>query len=95
MNSVHYSSCTLYTISHGEMKNSMLKNITLSAEESLIHRARARAEEEQTTLNAEFRAWLVQYVERPQSAAAFLAFMDELDYAEPGWSFSRDEMNER
>lgn len=73
----------------------MLKNITLSAEEILIQRARERAEAEQTTLNAEFRNWLRQYVERPSSAAAYLAFMDELDYSEPGRSFSREEMNER
>ena len=73
----------------------MLKNITLSAEEALIRRARKRAAAENTTLNAEFRTWLRQYVERPQSAADFFAFMDELDYAEPGRRFSRDEMNER
>lgn len=73
----------------------MLKNITLSAEESLIQRARAKAETRETTLNAEFRIWLVQYVERPQSAEAFLAVMRELDYAQPGRQFSRDEMNER
>jgi hypothetical protein len=47
----------------------MLQNITLSAEISMIARARQRAEAENTTLNAEFRRWLAQYVERPQTRA--------------------------
>jgi len=47
----------------------MLQNITLSAEKELIQRARQRAEAENTTLNAEFRRWLAQYVERPRAIA--------------------------
>jgi hypothetical protein len=39
----------------------MLKNITLSAEEELIHRARQKAQNERTTLNANFRCWLKQF----------------------------------
>jgi len=35
-----------------------MKNITLSADESLIKAARERAMEENTTLNAQFRLWL-------------------------------------
>lgn len=73
----------------------MLKNITLSAEESLIERARRRAEAESTTLNAEFRRWLAQYAECPQNAADFQALMAHLDYAQPGRTFSREELNER
>lgn len=73
----------------------MLKNITLSAEAALIERARQRAETESTTLNAEFRRWLAQYAERPQSAADFRALMAHLNYVQPGKSFSRAELNER
>lgn len=73
----------------------MLKNITLSADESLIEKARQRAEAENTTLNAEFRRWLARYVERPQSAAKFRSLMARLNYAAPGKTFSRDELNER
>jgi len=73
----------------------MLKNITLSAEEALIERARQRAEAESTTLNAEFRRWLAQYVERPQNSADFRALMAHLNYAQPGKVFSREELNER
>ena len=73
----------------------MLKNITLSAEEGLIERARQRADAESTTLNAEFRRWLAQYIERPQSASDFQALMVHLSYAQPGKAFSREELNER
>lgn len=40
-----------------------MKNITLSAEESLIEAARARARAEQTTLNEQFRRWLADYAQ--------------------------------
>lgn len=73
----------------------MLKNITLSAEEALIERARQRAESEDTTLNAEFRRWLAQYAERPRSAADFRALMSRLSYARAGKTFGREELNER
>ena len=73
----------------------MLKNITFSAEEKLIQRARERAAAEQTTLNEEFRRWLEKYAERPASARAFADLMDRLKYTTPGRSFTRDEMNER
>jgi hypothetical protein len=73
----------------------MLKNITLSAEEALIERARRRAEAEHTTLNAEFRRWLAQYAERPRNPEDFRSLMNRLGYAQAGKSFSRDELNER
>ncbi len=73
----------------------MLKNITLSAEEILIERARQRAEAERTTLNAEFRRWLAQYAEQPQSGSDFRDLMVRLNYARPGRTFSREELNER
>lgn len=73
----------------------MLKNVTLSAEGDLIERARLRAEAERTTLNAEFRRWLAQYAERPQSESDFLVLMTHLNYAQPGKAFSREELNER
>jgi len=73
----------------------MLKNITLSAEKTLIERARQRAESNNTTLNAEFRRWLEQYVEVPQSASELADLMEQLSYARSGLTFTRDEMNER
>lgn len=73
----------------------MLRNITFSVEEDLIKLARERAAAESTTLNAEFRRWLQQYVERPQSAAEFDALLSQMSYAQSGGKFSRAEMNER
>jgi hypothetical protein len=73
----------------------MFKNITLSAEEELIEKARDRARHERTTLNATFRQWLRQYVSRGAKTADYGSFMDSLSYARPGRKFSRDELNER
>jgi len=72
-----------------------LQNITLSAEKALIERARKRAEARKTTLNAEFRRWLEQYADYPQTIEDLLIFMDQLSYVRPGKNFSRDELNER
>ena len=41
-----------------------MKNITLSADDKLIDAARARASAKNTTLDAEFRIWLEDYVDR-------------------------------
>lgn len=73
----------------------MLKNITLSADEELIRKAREKASKEHTTLNANFRRWLRQYVNRNTNPTNFKAFMESLDYARPGRKFSRDELHER
>jgi hypothetical protein len=55
----------------------------------------AAATADGTTLNDEFRCWLEKYVERPETAEAFSELMDLFEYAQPGRSFRRDEMNER
>lgn len=73
----------------------MLHNVTFSAEKDLIEQARRLAEAKNTTLNAEFRHWLAQYVEAPQTADELEALMEQLSYARPGNTFNRDEMNDR
>jgi hypothetical protein len=73
----------------------MVQNITLSAEKALIEQARRRAEIQQTSLNAEFRRWLEHYVEAPQTISHLSALMDRLSYAQPGKTFTREELNER
>ena len=73
----------------------MLKNITLSAEKNLIERARKRAKIRNTTLNAEFRRWLAQYTEYPQTTADLANIMEKISYAQAGKRFTRDDMNER
>jgi hypothetical protein len=77
------------------MEMEMLKNITFSADEDLIQKARERAAVERTTLNEEFRRWLEKYAERPETAEAFAFLMEKFAYVQPGRRFSRDEMNER
>ncbi len=73
----------------------MLKNITLSAEETLIARAREQAEQRGTTLNAEFRLWLAAFAEQERTAHGYNELMGRLDYARPGRRFSREELNAR
>jgi hypothetical protein len=74
-----------------------MKNITLSAPESLIEAARRRAEQHHTTLNAEFRQWLETYTQRNAETDRGLAVMEKIGrYASSGGRrFTRDEMNER
>ena len=73
-----------------------MKNITLSADEQLIAAARQRASAEHTTLNEQFRCWLVNYVKREQQAAEAVVVMRELQgKLVTGQKFTRDEMNER
>ena len=74
-----------------------MKNITLSADERLIEAARARAREEHTTLNEQFRAWLHDYAGRKKKADAALATIKALQskYSTGGRKFTRDDMNER
>ncbi|NER21949.1 MAG: hypothetical protein F6J86_29510 [Symploca sp. SIO1B1] len=73
----------------------MLKNITLSADQQLIELARDKAKKENSTLNAQFRAWLERYVSTDRKLIDYDALMDQLAYAQPGKKFYRDEMNER
>ncbi len=71
-----------------------MKNITLSAEEALIKKARRKARSEQSSLNQRFREWLQRYV-GSSDTDEYDAIMNMLKYVEPGRSFSRDELNER
>lgn len=73
----------------------MLRNITLSAEEELIARARQEAERRGTTLNAEFRLWLAAFSEQEKTARGYNELMDRLAYVRPGRRFSREDLNER
>ena len=73
----------------------MLKNITLSADEELIRKARKKAEEGHTTLNSQFRQWLENYASMGKNSNDYLDLMERLSYAKPSKQYSRDEMNER
>ncbi|MEJ2544106.1 MAG: hypothetical protein P8Y99_08560 [Calditrichaceae bacterium] len=73
----------------------MLKNITLSADENLIRKAREKAQREKTTLNANFRQWLRQYIGKNTRTSSFKNLMHQLNYANTGKKFTRDQLNER
>jgi hypothetical protein len=71
------------------------KNITLSADEELIERARARAREQHTSLNAEFRQWLSRFAGEGDARENYARIMAELEEVAAGGHFDRDELNER
>lgn len=75
----------------------MLRNITLSADERYIDLARKKAVAAQSTLNVEFRKWLQTYVDSKDESAVtrFREVMQQLGSADAGRSFSRDELNQR
>ena len=73
-----------------------MKNITLSADEELIERARDTARARRTTLNAAFREWLAQFTAQPSQARQAKEFLKSLKHVDSGGRrFTRDEMNER
>ena len=74
-----------------------MKNIALSADEGLIEEARRIAASRSTTLNAEFRLWLADYVGRRRQAEKAMATIHELQKVihTGGRKFTREEMNER
>jgi hypothetical protein len=79
--------CLVYTI--------FVKNITLSADDDLIEKARQVARSESKTLNDAFREWLADYTARAGNVQEYDALMERLRYVNAGRKFTRDEMNER
>jgi hypothetical protein len=78
------------------MEDRTLKNITLSAEAELIDAARARARDEHTTLNEQFRRWLADYTRQRQRMERYDEVIRELQgKLRVGRKLTRDEMNER
>ena len=77
------------------MYTEAVKNITLSAEEDLIERARLRAAREKRTLNAAFRDWLQRYAGSETGRREYSELMKRLGHVRNTRTFSRDEMNER
>ena len=73
----------------------MLKNITLSADQDLIKKAREKAQRENTTLNQRFREWLNRYIQIGNQSSEYEQLMNKLDHINSGKKFSRDELNER
>jgi len=72
-----------------------VRNITFSADEDAIERAREVARGEHKTLNDAFREWLQWYASRTVKRREIEALFERLKYADAGRKFTRDEMNER
>lgn len=72
-----------------------MKNLTLSADEDLIEKARAIARAQKTTLNAAFREWLTQFASSEGDAHGFDALMKDLHNVDAGGHYTRDQLNER
>jgi hypothetical protein len=72
-----------------------VRNITFSADEAAIDRAREVARSEHKTLNDAFREWLDWYASRTVTRGELDALFEKLNYADTGRKFTRDEMNER
>ena len=72
-----------------------MKNITLSADEDLIERARLVARSQHKTLNAAFREWLLTFTRQSGDVQEFDALMRRLRHIRSGGPYTRDEMNER
>jgi hypothetical protein len=72
-----------------------LKNITFSADEGVIERARAVAKTEHKTLNVAFREWLAGYAARKGNVQQHRALMERLEHINPGCRYAREAMNER
>jgi len=73
-----------------------MKNITLSADENLIERARQTAHGQHRTLNDAFREWLEQYTAQTGDVEAYRRLMQRLrGHVVAGRKFTREEMNER
>jgi len=72
-----------------------MKNVTFSADESLIEQARLVARSQHKTLNAAFREWLEQYAAQARGGAAVDGLKRRLRHVGSAGPYTRDEMNER
>jgi hypothetical protein len=72
-----------------------VKNITLSAEDRVLERAREVARRRSTTLNQLFRAWLAELTAERTRKDRYEELMGRLSRARSGRRFTREEMNAR
>ena len=72
-----------------------MRNVTLSADEDLIEKARLIAQGQRKTLNAVFREWLVQFTASEGNAQSYRELMKSMRHLNAGGHFTRDELNER
>ena len=72
-----------------------MKNITLSADDMLIRRAREKAQRENTSLNRLFRSWMKKYINHDNIVNDYDRLMENMADVNAGRKFTRDEMNAR
>jgi hypothetical protein len=72
-----------------------VKNITLTAEASVIDAARERARAENTTVNEQFRRWLASYAHADASHRYEQAMKNLRGRLVVGRKLTRDQRNER
>jgi hypothetical protein len=72
-----------------------MKNVTLSAEDRVLERARELARLRSTTLNQMFRDWLAEVTAERTRKDRYEQLMRRLTHARSGGRFTRDEMNVR
>jgi predicted transcriptional regulator len=73
-----------------------MRDITLSADEDLLERARRRAESEHRTLNNLFRQRLARYVDEPRvTTESIRQAVAAAAHFRVGHSLTREERNER
>ena len=74
-----------------------MRNVTFSADDTLIDEARHVARSRNITLNQAFREWLADYTSRTSAVRRFEETMEQLPASgvRAGRKFTREEMNER
>jgi hypothetical protein len=70
-------------------------NVTFSAADEDVTRARKIAHEHGTTLNEEFRRWLKQYATSDERAQRLNQLFEDLADWRPGRTWTREERNAR
>ncbi len=92
--SPHFSGVGLHT---SVVYTGVVRNITFSADEELIERAREVARRNQRTLNEEFREWLKQYADThaERRKMSIVELVSQMKPVKMGRKLSREEMNER
>lgn len=71
-----------------------MKNITFSADQDLIEKARSVARKQRRTLNDAFGERLKEFAAIGGDAEGFQTLMGRLKHVNAGRHFTRDEMNE-
>lgn len=76
-----------------------MANLTITLEDDLLKRARVRAVEQGTSVNAVLRDYLEQYAglraQREEAARAILALSEAAQSGHVGGRWTRDELHER